>query len=578
MSIRRILVEKSVLVLGKWDFNRINDDIVRLIDLDSRDKKGKKVRLQLTTEGLQVARGLFQDSQSDDFIPIRNILNMIVGTYSQQNVICFTRGHTKAYTVVVYNCANDYDSAEFVDNYRRMRRSITVEGDSFDLRPIDDGNWTLIRTNNPQASGTLYVQSNRRFPTGKPKVIVGPPHPHEYGTLVSAKHAESHNKVAVQNGNSTTHSDSGIVTNGTGTTSSERPRTKAKRAKSFKLFDSLKGSSKREQSPRRERKVKQEKYEKHEKREKHEKQENHDKKPIIIVTNHENEMNSMNGVEPSPSSTGQDLYNAELGKNLQEMNEKLRSIELMLEKGGKKNEQGNSPNADDGEHYSGEEKTYASSQWQSSQAASDTDVRPSPRVRLSSAERNNVRVGNGEPKIVTAEYRIPIGYDVQRPIRISHVVPHADRQNHQHQSHRVRAHSSGSDGKRSSHHGVEIRLGPSQNVSSSMTLPRNYGHSSMGSSATKHAPRVTFDETATDGPSRKNSTRSSGWYGNHGPRAADTVVKPIEKVYANPNAYYGQTRTVFIGPGARQSPVRPSVHGRDFAVEDRRSGVPENGY
>ncbi|XP_064613397.1 uncharacterized protein LOC135477172 [Liolophura sinensis] len=570
MSIRRILVEKSVLFLGKWDFNRINDDIVRLIDLDSRDKKGKKVRLQLTTEGLQVARGIFQDSQSNDFIPIRHILNMIVGTYSQQNVICFTRGHTKAYTVLVYNCANDYDSAEFVDNYRRMRRSITVEGDSFDLRPIDDGNWTLIRTNNSQASGTLYVQKNRRIPTGQTKVIVGPPIAHEYGTLMSARHAESHNKVVVQNGNSTTHSDSGIVTNGTGTTSSERPRTKAKRAKSFKLFDSLKGGSKREQSPRRERKVKQEKYEKHEKREKQEKHENYDKKPIIVVTNYENEINSMNGVEPMPISTGQNLYSAELGKNLQEMNEKLRSIELMLEKGGSKNEQENSGSANHGEHYSSEDKTYAS-QGQSSQAASDTDVRPSPRVRLSSAERNssnNVRIHtqrNGEVKVMKPEYRIPVGYDAQRPIRISH-----ERPGHQHQSHRVRAHSSGSDGKRASHHGVEIRLGPSQNMSSSMTLPR--------SSGTKHVPRVTFDETATEGNSRKNSTRSAGWYGNHGPRAADTVVKPIEKVYANPNAYYGQARTVVIGPGVRQTPVRHSVHDRDFNVDDRRTGVPENGY
>ncbi|XP_046581827.1 uncharacterized protein LOC124289265 [Haliotis rubra] len=155
------VIERKAYFVGIWRGDVVSDNIIRQLRVKSEADKGKKVKIRLSKDGVQIRKpAMFQASSLFDTYRMADIFFMTVNQQNRSCLLCIVRDLKHRYAILAFRCSSDLDAGLFVQNFKSWKSR--SRGGNYELKRKQDGNWTL---RNRIASPT---RQPLQIPNGRP--------------------------------------------------------------------------------------------------------------------------------------------------------------------------------------------------------------------------------------------------------------------------------------------------------------------------------------------------------------------------------------------------------------------------
>ncbi|XP_067681549.1 uncharacterized protein [Haliotis asinina] len=192
------VIERKAYFVGLWRGDVVSDNIIRQLRVKSEADKGKKVKIRLSKDGVQIRKpAMFQASSLFDTYRMSDIFFITVNQQNRSCLLCIVRDLKHKYAILAFRCTSDLDAGLFVQNFKSWKS--LSRGGNYELKRKQDGNWTL---RNRSASPT---RQPLQIPNGRPT------HFQVNGDVRHVSHTPRHTNHTRMN-DITVLPDSGVVT------------------------------------------------------------------------------------------------------------------------------------------------------------------------------------------------------------------------------------------------------------------------------------------------------------------------------------------------------------------------------
>ncbi|XP_071092982.1 uncharacterized protein [Haliotis cracherodii] len=155
------VLERKAYFVGVWRGDVVSDNIIRQLRVKSEADKGKKVKIRLSKDGVQIRKpAMFQSSSLFDTYRMADIFFMTVNQQNRSCLLCIVRDVKHKYAILAFRCSSDLDAGLFVQHFKSWKSR--SRGGNYEMKRKQDGNWTLRNRSAPPTRQLLQI------PNGKP--------------------------------------------------------------------------------------------------------------------------------------------------------------------------------------------------------------------------------------------------------------------------------------------------------------------------------------------------------------------------------------------------------------------------
>ena len=138
-----IVVSRKVFFIGAWRTPNVSDQLLQLISNKMHEKNGYSTDLSLATDGLYLnIHNINGQVTKTDKIPLEVIADFIDNMYDNTCLLAKVKDHRDQFTVFVFLCQNEKDSAAMVQEFQNLKKNLSGEGYNLDMKQSGT-NWML---------------------------------------------------------------------------------------------------------------------------------------------------------------------------------------------------------------------------------------------------------------------------------------------------------------------------------------------------------------------------------------------------------------------------------------------------